>query len=49
VMVTAYRAGVRNGRYDPGVAYERLARIARKAAREATEAADRHQVLANIA
>lgn len=49
VMVPAYRASVRNGGYDPGVAYERLARIARKAAKEATEAANRHQVLANIA
>jgi hypothetical protein len=49
VMVAAYRASVRNGVYDPGVAYERLARIARKAAKEATEAANRHQVLANVA
>ena len=49
VMAAAYRAGVRNGGYDPGVAYERLARIARKAAKEATEAANRHQVLANVA
>jgi hypothetical protein len=49
VMVHAYRAGVRNGGYDPGVAYERLARLARKAARSASEAANRHQVLANIA
>ena len=49
VMVGAYRASVRNGGYDPGVAYERLARIARKAAKDATEAANRHQVLANIA
>jgi hypothetical protein len=48
VMVTAYRVSVRNGAYDPGVAYERLARIARKAAKEATEAANRHQVFANI-
>ena len=48
-MVTAYRASVRNGVYDPGVAYERLARIARKSAKEATEAANRHQALANIA
>jgi hypothetical protein len=48
VMVPAYRTSVRNGSYDPGVAYERLARIARKAAKEATEAADRHQVLANV-
>ena len=49
VMVAAYRVSVRNGGYDPGVAYERLARIARKAAKEAAEAATRHQVLANIA
>ena len=49
VMVPAYRASVRNGGYDPGVAYERLARIARKAAKDATEAANRHQVLANVA
>jgi hypothetical protein len=49
VMLTAYRASVRNGGYDPGVAYDRLARIARKAAKDATEAANRHQVLANIA
>lgn len=48
VMVTAYRASVRRGGYDPGVAYEHLARIARKAAKEATEAANRHQVLANV-
>lgn len=48
VMVTAYRASVRNGMYNPGVAYERLARTARKAAKEATEAANRHQVLANV-
>ena len=48
-MVAAYRASVRNGAYDPGVAYERLARIARKAAKEATEAANRHQVFANVA
>ena len=49
VMAPAYRAGVRNGAYDPGAAYERLARFARKAAKDATEAANRHQVLANIA
>jgi len=48
-MVTAYRASVRNGGYDPAVAYERLARIARKAAKTAAEAANRHQVLANVA
>jgi hypothetical protein len=49
VMAPAYRAGVRNGAYDPGVAYERLARLARKAATDATEAANRHQLLANVA
>lgn len=49
VMATAYRASVRKAAYDPAVAYERLARIARKAAKEATEAANRHQVLANVA
>ena len=47
-IATSYRAGVRNGHYDPGFAYERLARSARKAAREAKQAADRHQVFANI-
>lgn len=45
---TAYRAGVHRGSYDPGFTFERLARIARKAAKEATQAADRHQVFANI-
>ena len=49
VMVTAYRASVRNGGYDAGVAYERLARLARKAAKEATEGANRHLILANVA
>jgi hypothetical protein len=48
VMVRAYGAGVRHGGYDPGVAYERLARIAREAAKDATEAANRHEVLANV-
>ena len=43
-----YRAGVRHGGYDPAFGYERLAQIARKAANEATQAADRHQVFANI-
>jgi len=47
-MATAYRAGVRHGSYDPAVALERLAGIARKAAKEASQAADRHQVFANI-
>jgi hypothetical protein len=47
-IAISYRAGVRNGHYDPGFAYERLAKSARKEAREATQAADRHQVFANI-
>lgn len=47
-MATAYRAGVRHGSYDPAGSFERLAGIARKAAKEASQAADRHQVLANI-
>lgn len=47
-MIAAFHAGVRNGTYNPAVAYERLAGIARKAAKDATQAADRHKVLANI-
>jgi hypothetical protein len=45
----AYRAGVRHGTYDPALAIEQLAKTARKAAQQATEAANRHAVLANIA
>ena len=45
----AYRAGARHGTYDAAVAIEQLVATARKAAREATEAANRHAVLANIA
>ena len=47
-MATGYRAGVHHGGYDPGFAYDRLAQIARKAAKDATLAAERHQVFANI-
>jgi hypothetical protein len=45
----AYRAGVRHGTYDPALAIEQLAKTARRAAQQATEAANRHAVLANIA
>ena len=47
-MASAYRAGVRNGSYDPAAMYERLASAAQKAAKEATLAAERHEVFANI-
>lgn len=47
-MARAYRAGVRKGTYDPAVNCDRLARIARDAAKEATEAAALHKQLANI-
>ena len=47
-MAKAYRAGVRKGAYDPAVNCDRLARIAREAAKEATEAATLHQQLADI-
>jgi hypothetical protein len=47
-MAKAYRAGVRKGTYDPAVNCDRLARIARDAAKEATEAANLHRQLANI-
>jgi hypothetical protein len=47
-MAGAFHAGVRNGSYDPAGSYDRLGRLARKAAREATQAADRHAVFANI-
>ena len=48
IAATGYRAGVHKGNYDPGFAFERLAQIARKAARDATLAAERHLVFANI-
>lgn len=44
----AYRAGVRNGIYDPAVTFDRLAKLARDAAKEASEAAALHKQLANI-
>jgi hypothetical protein len=45
----AYRAGARRGTYDGALAIEQRVRAARKAATQATEAANRHEVLANIA
>ena len=47
-MASAYRAGVRKGIYDPAVNCDRLARIAREAAKEATNAANLHKQLANV-
>lgn len=47
-MAGAYRAGVRNGNYDPAVHCDRLAKLAREAAKEAAAAAALHKQLANI-
>jgi len=47
-MAKAYRAGVRKGTFDPAVHCDRLARLARAAAKEATAAATLHKQLANI-
>jgi hypothetical protein len=47
-MARAYRAGVRKGTYDPAVHCDRLARLAREAAKEATAAASLHKQLANV-
>jgi hypothetical protein len=47
-LAKAYRASVRKGTYDPAVTFERLAENARKAAREANEAASLHKALANV-
>ena len=48
VMAKAYRAGVRKGTYDPAVGFDRLAKLARDAAKEAAEAANLHKQLANV-
>ena len=48
-MAAAYRAGVRKDVGDPGSNYDRLARLANRAARQATESANRHRQLATIA
>lgn len=47
-MAKAYRAGVRKGTYDPAVTFDRLARLAREAAKEAAETASLHRQLATI-
>jgi hypothetical protein len=47
-MAKAYRAGVRKGTHDPAVHCDRLARLAREAAKEAAAAAALHKQLANI-
>lgn len=47
-VAKAYRAGVRKGTYDPAVGFDRLAKLARDAAKEAAEAASLHKQLANI-
>ena len=47
-MAKTYRAGVRKGTYDPAVHCDRLAKLAREAAKEANEAAALHKQLANI-
>lgn len=48
MLARAYRAGVRKGTYDAAVTFDRLAKAARDAAKEATEAASLHKQLANI-
>ena len=48
-MAAAYRAGVRKDVGDPGSNFDRLARLARRSAQQATEAANRHRQLATIA
>lgn len=47
-LARAYRAGVRKGTYDAAVTFDRLAKSARDAAKEAAEAASLHKQLANI-
>lgn len=48
-MATGFAAGARNGICDAAATRERLARVARKAAKTALEAAGRHRVLATVA
>ena len=48
-MAAGYVAGVRNGVSAVAVTREGLARLARRAAQTATEAANRHRVLATVA
>lgn len=48
-FATGYRAGVHKGVYDAAAVHDRLAAVARRAAKQAREAAERHRVFANIA
>jgi hypothetical protein len=48
-LAMGYRAAVRKGVYDPVTSYERMASLARKEAKKATEAGNRHRQLATIA
>ena len=48
-MAAGYVAGVRNGVSTASVTRERLARLARRAAQTAAEAANRHRILATVA
>ena len=48
-LASGYVAGFRNGLCDQAVTRDRLAGLARKAAKTATEAANRHRVLATVA
>ena len=47
-MAQAYRAGVRKSLDDPAAHCDRLAKLAREAATEATAAAELHRQLANV-
>ena len=47
-MARAYRASVRKGGGDPAAHCDRLVKLAREAAKEATEAAALHHQLANV-
>lgn len=48
LMAQAYRAGSRKGLNDPAAHCDRLVKLSRDAAKEATEAASLHRQLANI-
>ena len=48
-LAVGHRAGLHKGLYDPAATCDRLARIARRDARKAAEAASLHKALANVA
>ena len=48
-MAAAYRAGIRNSMHDVAATWDHLARLAKKEAKKAEEAANRHRQLATIA